>query len=132
MARYKAKTFTEAGTIINEIIGKKNYEFLYNAWNDLVKLNPVDTGTSRYSWYISRGAPSTYKPQYVNVKNYYPMPTPPAQMRGALSPKLDNWYIGNNQDYISTLNEGNSANPYNGWIDSTINKWVTLANSGAF
>ena len=133
MARtIKVNTFEHAGREMINIIGRKNNSLFLNMWKALVNETPVDTGTARYSWILTPGRPSSRKPQYPDPyqPNYYGMPPEPEVYKYTY--RWINWYIVNNQDYIVSLNEGNSKKAPAGYIDSIVRKYVIIANSGGF
>jgi hypothetical protein len=83
-------------------------------WTDLVDQNPVDTGRSRAGWIVSGGAPSDYVPAE-GRDGYDVSPdqaTPPAH--------ASVYYVTNNVEYISVLNDGHSQQAPVGWVDAAV------------
>lgn len=124
----RVTSFEQAGGHIINIVTRRNNKFFLALWNDLVDSTPVLTGTARYSWIFTAGNKSPRKP----VRKQYDRPLTPDVWKYSM--RWMNWYIVNNQDYVSGLNSG--ANPTKkaapGWIDAAIRRTVDRHNSGEF
>ena len=134
MARFKVRSFSEAGKTLTKIVGRKNRLYLSYTWLNLVQKTPVLTYTASNSWIVSGGFPSTRVPVY---KNYGNRPGLPAYLSSDVAfnftfGKYSNWYIVNNQKYMVYLERGNSVQAPAGWIAFTINQMTRIANSGGF
>ncbi|MBS3780874.1 MAG: hypothetical protein KGY41_10810 [Desulfovermiculus sp.] len=87
---------------------------IIDQWMDLVDNNPVDTGRSRAGWIVSGGSPSTYEPPE-GQGSYDVSPdqvAPPAH--------ASIFYVVNNVEYISVLNDGHSSQAPVGCVDSAV------------
>ncbi len=127
MASYTVKSAKAAGTLVANLVIRKNTKFFTAVWTELVDQTPVKTGTARYSWIFTAVKPSSIKP----VKRDYPRPALPDFW--TYTYRWKNWYITNNQDYIQKLNNGHSTQNTNiGWIDSTVRRNVLKFNKGEF
>ncbi|MDZ7758956.1 MAG: hypothetical protein U5L00_01690 [Desulfovermiculus sp.] len=87
---------------------------LIDLWMDLVDHNPADTGRSRAGWIVSGGSPSDYVPAE-GQGSYDASPdqaTPPAN--------ASIFYVVNNVEYISVLNDGHSSQAPLGWVDAAV------------
>lgn len=124
----RVHSFEQAGRQLINIVSRKNANFFYALWNDLVDSTPVLTGTARYSWIFTAGNPSPRKPEY----KYYDRPPTPDIWKYTY--RWINWYIVNNQDYVPGLNNG--SNPTKkapiGWIDSAVSRTIARQNRGEF
>ena len=127
MARYKVKNHVELEKTIINLVMRSNSKLFENLWKDLVNQTPVDTGTARYSWIFTAGRPSVKRP----IKQQYSYPSLPDFWKYTW--RWQNWYITNNQPYLSKLNNGHSKqNTKIGWIQSTTRKHIIIANSGGY
>lgn len=127
VAKFKAKTIDDGMKIVARLTMQKNSALAEAIWTELVDQTPVDTGTARVSWIFSVIKPSSKKPPIAE----YSYPSKPNFKR--FNWRWRNWYITNNQDYISDLNNGSSKQNTNiGWVDSTVNRNVAKANGGGF
>jgi len=108
--------------VLQEIVDTRD-RLAAKTFQNLIYANPVDTGRSRASWYITLNEPSSEKlpPGSYSLKVALEHETIPPG--GKLSPV----YITNNQDYIQALNEGKSKQADAGWVESAVERaeaWI--------
>ncbi len=129
MSSIKVKNFSEAGKQIVNIVARKNTKCFMYLWDDLIDSTPVLTGTAQNSWIFTTVRPSRIRPPR---KQYTGKPARPDLW--LYTYRWMNWYITNNQPYVSGLNDGTNptkkASP--GWIDAATKRAVDKYNAGAF
>lgn len=95
---------------------------IIDLWADLVENNPVDTGRSRAGWIVSSSRPSDYVPP--EGQGSYDVTqdqaTPPSH--AAI------YYVTNNVEYITVLNDGHSDQAPAGWIDLAVANFEDYLN----
>jgi len=125
-----------------EITRKNNKKLLYNLWDEIVPFTPVQTGLAMYSWRMTPGQKSTYKPvlkqgegelfdsdtgAFAGFTRVFPEPERPNIERYGKR-KFENFYLFNNQDYVANLNEDESKHYYQ-FIDDGIKRAVAKTKS---
>jgi hypothetical protein len=107
------------GANIADVVKDLQTRLVLDIHNKLILSNPVDTGTSRYSWIITQSSPSTRVP----AKGKYSWQQ--AQSRQNAVKSIQAYgvtYITNNQSYIERLNRGYSKQAPAGWIEECVSR----------
>lgn len=109
-----------------QVTNAVSHQFLHNMWYNIIDGNPVVSGLSRYSWRLTQSSPSTSRPQLMQNYQYndgrvYGEPPKPQVLRTGTLYK--NYFMVNNQDYVTDLNEDTSRY-YFGFIDDGIRRAV--------
>lgn len=122
----------------------KNEIFLRNLWNSIVPNTPVRSGLAKFSWRMTAGQKSSYKPsiegggfgeiykadgKFAGYKRVFPDPDPP---KYHVFRRFDYKaiFLFNNQDYITELNE-NEEKEYYQWINDGLDRAVAKSNAEA-
>jgi hypothetical protein len=104
----------QIGRQLEDMVDLAIRKAIIDLWADLVDNNPVETGRSRAGWIVSGSSPSDYVPP--EGQNSYDVTqdqaTPPSH--AAI------YYVTNNVEYISVLNDGHSSQAPAGWIDLAV------------
>jgi len=121
------KRFGEMGADIIKVIGKANKLFLYDLWDHIAMKTPIYTGTLRYSWRMTPGSPSSYRPKSasVNTSNGVVQRKYPDPKRPNLEKYTNRWnqfFLVNNQPYTQVVNDDERKAGYGypktyNWID---------------
>lgn len=118
-----------------EATGSANKKFLYNLWFEIVPFTPVKTGLAMFSWRMTPGQKSNYKPSgssnltfdsgvgrgVVKETRIYPEPEVPNLDKYKRMYK--HFYLFNNQNYVASLNDDETKYYYQ-FIDDGIRRAI--------
>jgi len=111
------ENFKELGSDVIKVVGKANKAFLYDLWFFVVEGTPVFTGAMKFSWKMTPGKPSTYKPPYKKAVNanggiirMYPDPEYPNIEK--YTDRWNNYFLVNNQNYVQVVNDDETKADY--------------------
>lgn len=130
-----------ANETVIEIFEAENKKLLYNLWDEIVPNTPVRSGLAMFSWRMTPGQKSTYKPimdlddgsrydpvtgKFSGYVRIYPEPDRPVLEK--YTRKWKNYYLFNNQDYVAGLNE-NEDKYYYQFIEDGIQRAIFRSKS---